>query len=59
MFGEMSLMQNFSFWSECSLMIQHLVSSERSYNYLQLMFAQKQMISEKSKANTKFYFLTI
>lgn len=50
-------MQNFSFWSECPLMIQHLVSPERSSNYLPLMFVQRQKIFEKSKANLKFYFL--
>lgn len=40
-------------------MIQHLVSSESSSNYLQLMFVQRQKIFEKSKANLKFYFLPI
>lgn len=40
-FGETWLMHNFSFWSECNLMIQHLVSSERSSNNLQLIFVQR------------------
>lgn len=59
MFGETWLMRNFSFWSECPLMIQHLVSPKKSSDYLQLMFVQRQKIFEKSKANLKFYFLPI
>lgn len=43
-FGETWLMHNFSFWSECNLMIQHLVSSERSSNNLQLTFVQRRKI---------------